>query len=76
MTHPGFPPLDVAPPESTPTPSHVELVDALRDALHGVDLGVYDDSVLRLVAGFGEPAVVTLVSLIQRARRAERGTER
>jgi hypothetical protein len=43
---------------------------ALRAALHGVQLGAYDERILRWLAGWEVPTVATVVSLLWRARHA------
>jgi hypothetical protein len=43
---------------------------ALRAALDGMQLGVYDGRILRWLAGWEVPTVATVVSLLWRARHA------
>ncbi len=43
---------------------------ALLAALHGVQLGAYDQRILRWLAGWDVPTVATVVSLLWRARDA------
>jgi uncharacterized repeat protein (TIGR03917 family) len=46
--------------------------DAVRGALAGVQLGRYDEHVMGWLAGrLDAPTVITIVSLVRRARRAE-----
>ncbi len=44
---------------------------AITEALDGVDLGSYDRTMIEWLAGWDEPTVGTLVSLLYRAREAE-----
>jgi uncharacterized iron-regulated membrane protein len=43
---------------------------ALLAALHGVQLGAYDERIVRWLAGWDMPVVATVVSLLWRARHA------
>jgi hypothetical protein len=40
----------------------------IRDALAGVELGAYDEQIVKWLAGYDCPTVVTLASLIYRVR--------
>jgi hypothetical protein len=49
---------------------------ALRAALHGVPVGAYDERILHWLAGWEVPTVVTVVSLLGRARHTAAGQDR
>lgn len=61
--------LDHQPPGRYSPPEVREA--ALRDALRGVELGAYDERIIRWLVGWDDSTVRTIVSLIERARRAE-----
>ncbi len=61
--------LDCEPPSHYTLPQIREA--ALRKALRGVELGAYDERILRWLVGWDDSTVRTAVSLIERARRAE-----
>jgi hypothetical protein len=69
---------DYAPPGPLDLPPDGEFVpkagrlDALHDALDGVTLGRHDERILAWLAGWDDPTVRTVVSLILRARAASR----
>ncbi|SBW29006.1 hypothetical protein FDG2_6312 [Candidatus Protofrankia californiensis] len=48
-----------------------QFIDALYRSLAGVDLGDYDHTIIRWLAGWDTSTVTTIASLISRARRAE-----
>ena len=62
-------PIDKSPTGFLPAATQEEL---LRDVLRGVDLGVYDDRIVKWLAGWDASTVLTVASLIYRARAAER----
>ncbi len=53
-----------------PAGSRLDRLNALREPLAGVELGVYDHRMLDWLAGWDTPTVGALVSLMHRARRA------
>ena len=46
---------------------------AIRDALAGVELGTYDESMVVWLSGWDAPTVAVFVSLFNRVREAGRG---
>jgi len=72
MSTPDYAPiqrLDHEPPGRYTPPGVREA--ALRDALHGVELGAYDERIMRWLVGWDDSTVRTICSLIERARRVE-----
>lgn len=74
----GFrPPFDEHPPhdpdlntERWRARRRAERVQALHDALAGIELGAHDERMIAHWAGDDEPTLGTLVSLLLRARQA------
>lgn len=47
------------------------LAAALHEPLAGIELGAYDERILTWLAGWDDPTVVTIASLLHRARAAQ-----
>lgn len=62
-----FGPIDAPPPGFR---SDDEQYAALLAPLDGIELGTYDDQILRWMAGWDWSTVATVVSLLHRARAA------
>jgi hypothetical protein len=45
---------------------------AIREPLAGIELGAYDQRIIEWLAGYDEPTIGALVSLLYRARQAGR----
>ena len=65
-------PLEHAPPPLNGFPTRAERRTWLEYALRGAPLGAYDERIVEWLAGCGETAAMTVASLIERARAAER----
>lgn len=61
-------PIDKAPGGCSP---RSVLAAALREPLAGIELGTYDERILAWLAGWDDPTVMTIASLLHRARAAE-----
>lgn len=65
-------PLEVEPPPLNGYPTRAERRAWLAHALRGVDLGAHDERTVEWLAGWDESTTLTVASLIERARAAER----
>jgi hypothetical protein len=68
MAYPPVPEGPITVPPSGYLPEAEQLA-VLLDALAGVELGAWDESILEWLAGWDWPTVATVASLIKRARR-------
>lgn len=50
--------------------SRQDFIDAVREPFDGIDLGSYDERMIRWLARWDVPTVGTVVSLLHRARAA------
>jgi hypothetical protein len=65
-------PLEVEPPPLNGYPTRAERRAWLDHVLRGVPLGAHDERIVEWLAGWDEPTTLTVASLIERARAAER----
>jgi hypothetical protein len=65
-------PLEVEPPPLNGYPTRAERRAWLDHVLRGVPLGAHDERTVEWLAGWDEPTTMTVASLIERARAAER----
>lgn len=49
-----------------------DAVAAIREPLAGIELGAYDQRIIDWLAGYDEPTIGAIVSLLHRARQAGR----
>jgi hypothetical protein len=65
-------PLEVEPPPLNGYPTRAERRAWLDHVLRGVPLGAHDERIVEWLAGWDESTTLTVASLIERARAAER----
>lgn len=49
-----------------------DAVAAIREPLAGIELGAYDERIIEWLAGYDEPTIGAIVSLLYRARQSGR----
>lgn len=50
--------------------NRLDYLDALHEPFAGIDLGAYDERMIRWLAGWDQPTVGTVASLLHRVRAA------